>query len=132
MISMQTSNQKASLNPVLKPFWQTKARNKVLCGGRASSKSWDAAGFAIFLANKYRLRFLCVRQIQNKIQESVYSLLKIQIERFGLKIDLEFWIIKSSIKSLVQNLCFMACGGILMRSNLLNPLTFFGLRKATH
>ena len=84
---MQTLKEKpkASLNPVLKPFWQTKARNKVLYGGRASSKSWDAAGFAIFLANKYRLRFLCVRQIQNKIQESVYSLLKIQIERFGLQ-----------------------------------------------
>lgn len=75
---------KASLNPALKPFWTTKARNKLLIGGRASSKSWDAAGFAVFLANKYKLRFLCVRQLQNKIEESVYSLLKIQIERFGL------------------------------------------------
>lgn len=83
MISMQTS--KASLNPVLRPFWTTKARNKILYGGRASSKSWDAAGMAIFLSNKYKLRFLCVRQLQNKIEESVYSLLKIQIERFGLQ-----------------------------------------------
>ena len=31
------------------------------------------------------LDFLCVRQLQNKIEESVYSLLKIQIERFGLQ-----------------------------------------------
>lgn len=83
MISMQT--KKASLNPVLRPFWTTQARNKILYGGRASSKSWDAAGMAIFLANKYKLRFLCVRQLQNKIEESVYSLLKIQIERFGLQ-----------------------------------------------
>jgi len=29
-----------------------------------------------------KLRFLCTRQFQNKIEESVYTLLKIQIERF--------------------------------------------------
>lgn len=80
---MQTS--KPSLNPALRSFWTTRARNKILYGGRASSKSWDAAGMAIFLANRYKLRFLCVRQLQNKIDESVYSLLKIQIERFGLQ-----------------------------------------------
>ena len=57
----------------------------MLFGGRSSSKSWDAAGFAIFLANKYSLRFCCARQIQNKIEESVYTLLKIQIDRFGLR-----------------------------------------------
>lgn len=75
---------KPTLNPALRPFWAAPARNRVLHGGRASSKSWDAAGFATFLANKYRLRILCTRQFQNKIAESVYSLLKIQIERFGL------------------------------------------------
>lgn len=36
------------------------------------------------MAGKHKLRFLCVRQLQNRIAESVYSLLKIQIERFGL------------------------------------------------
>lgn len=75
---------KATLNPALRPFWMAKARNRVLYGGRASSKSWDAAGFATFLADNYRLRILCVRQFQNKIEESVYTLLKTQIERFGL------------------------------------------------
>lgn len=80
---MQTS--KPSLNPALREFWTTRARNKILYGGRASSKSWDAAGMAIYLSNRYKLRFLCVRQLQNKIEESVYSLLKIQIERFGLQ-----------------------------------------------
>lgn len=84
MTSIKTK-PKATLNPALRPFWTTKARNKILYGGRASSKSWDAAGIAIYLANKYNLRFLCVRQIQNKIEQSVYALLKIQIERFGLQ-----------------------------------------------
>ena len=85
-------NQGPTLNPVLKPFWLAKRndrgesiRNRVLYGGRASSKSWDAAGFAIYLACNLKIRVLCARQFQNKIEESVYSLLKIQIERFGLK-----------------------------------------------
>lgn len=80
-----TTLSRPSLNPVLRPFWETRSRNKVLYGGRSSSKSWDAAGHAIRLADNYRLRFLCVRQLQNKIEESVYTLLKIQIERFGLR-----------------------------------------------
>lgn len=81
-----------TLNPVLRPFWTArtnergeKIRNRILYGGRSSSKSWDAAAFAIFLACNYRLRILCARQFQNKIEESVYTLLKIQIERFGLR-----------------------------------------------
>lgn len=85
MIFMQKCMKKASLNPNLRDFWMTQSRNKVLYGGRASSKSWDAAGHAIRLADRYSLKFLCVRQIQNKIDESVYALLKIQIDRFNLR-----------------------------------------------
>ncbi|KPA87301.1 phage terminase, large subunit, PBSX family [Pseudomonas asplenii] len=73
-----------TLNPALRDFWQAPARNRVLHGGRGSSKSWDAAGFAVYLASNYKLKFLCTRQFQNKIEESVYSLLKGQIDRFGL------------------------------------------------
>lgn len=73
-----------TLNPALRPFWAQRARNRVLYGGRSSSKSWDAAGRAIYFADNAKLRILCVRQFQNKISESVYTLLKIQIERFGL------------------------------------------------
>lgn len=76
-----------SLNPNLRNFWAKRARNRVLYGGRSSSKSWDAAGNAIAIAQMCKVKFLCVRQFQNKIEESVYSLLKIQIERFGLQND---------------------------------------------
>jgi len=75
---------KPTLNPALREFWKAKARNRVLIGGRASSKSWDAAGMATYFADNSKLRVLCVRQFQNRISESVYALLKIQIERFGL------------------------------------------------
>lgn len=81
-----------TLNPVLADFWLAptnargeSVRNRVLYGGRASSKSWDAAGFAIFLATQCKIKVLCARQFQNKIEESVYSLLVTQIERFGLQ-----------------------------------------------
>jgi len=82
--------EKASLNPALKDFWKAPARYRVLYGGRSSSKSWDAAGFAIFLACNYKIRFLCARQFQNKIAESVYTLLKIQAERFGIDHEFKF------------------------------------------
>jgi phage terminase large subunit len=84
-----------TLNPALREFWLTPARNRVLYGGRSSSKSWDAAGFAIFLASNFKVRFLCTRQFQNKIEESVYTLLKIQIHRFGLQA--EFTILNNKI-----------------------------------
>ena len=84
MSSTAIALQAPTLNPVLKDFWLTPARNRVLYGGRSSSKSWDAAGFAIFLSNSCKIRVLCTRQFQNKIEESVYTLLKVQIARFGL------------------------------------------------
>jgi phage terminase large subunit len=71
------------LNPALRSFWNAAATGRVLYGGRISSKSTDAAGNALLLAKSARLRFLCARQFQNKIAESVYTLLKLQMDRFG-------------------------------------------------
>ena len=76
---------KPTLNPALKSFWKQKARTKVIYGGRASSKTWDAAGVAVALSKNYTMKFLCTRQFQNRITESVYTVIKTQIERFGLK-----------------------------------------------
>ena len=91
-----TKNSTPTVNPNLKAFWKTKADTKVLKGGRASSKTWECAIFSIYLASKYPAKFLCVRQFQNKISESVYAILVIQIERFGLSDQFE--ILKSTIK----------------------------------
>lgn len=98
----------ATLNPALEDFWKAPARNRILYGGRASSKSWDAAGFAIYLANTYKLRFLCARQIQNKIEESVYTLLKTQINRFGLQAN--FTVLKNKIINNVTGTEFVFYG----------------------
>ena len=77
----------AIMNPNLKDFWITPSRFKVLYGGRDSSKSCDAAANAIRLANSLKLKFLCTRMFQNRIEESVYTLLKEQIHRFGFAKD---------------------------------------------
>jgi len=95
----------ASLNPALKDFWFKggkpapenfiRCRHRVLYGGRASSKSYEFAGMAANLAQQYQTRFLCVRRYQNKIKESVYTLIKDQIERFGMP---DFNVMASSIE----------------------------------
>ena len=50
---------------------------------------------AVAIAQSCRVRILCTRHFQNKIEESVYTLLKIQIKRFGLEDD--FQILKNKI-----------------------------------
>ena len=81
------SESVAIMNPNLKDFWTTPSRFKVLYGGRDSTKSWDAAANAIRLANSLPLKFLCTRMFQNRIEESVYTLLIHQINRFGFQDD---------------------------------------------
>ena len=71
-------------------WWRVRARNYVLHGGRASGKSWAAAHFCIFLATHFKVRFLCVRQFQNSIKESVYTLLKDRVESRGLREYFDF------------------------------------------
>lgn len=86
----------AKMNPALRSFWTTKADIKILKGGRASSKTRDTAGMAVFLASNYTVKFLCLRQFQNRISESVYAVLKIRIEEMGL-LD-EFELLQSVIR----------------------------------
>jgi phage terminase large subunit len=81
----------ASLNPTLQDFWFDgdpcpenfiKVRNRVLYGGRMSSKSWEFAGMAQSIGAQYKTRFLCVRRFQSKIKDSVYTLINAQINNF--------------------------------------------------
>lgn len=88
----------ASMNPYLRNFWATPSRGKVLHGGRMSSKSWDTAANLVRILQTVKVRVLCTRMFQNKIDESVYALIKSQVERFGLSHKFEFQ--KSKIKCL--------------------------------
>lgn len=71
------------LNPALKSFWQTRKPYKLLKGGRFSSKTQDAGGMAAYLARNYSVRFLCLRQFQNRITDSVYTVVRDKIEAAG-------------------------------------------------
>ena len=75
--------QKITPNPKLKDFWAENTRYKILYGGRNSSKSWEMAINALFIAGRMQARILCTRMYQNRIEESVYTLLKKLIEVQG-------------------------------------------------
>lgn len=87
--------QMALFNPNLEGFFESDYRNYVLHGGRMSSKTHHAAGTAVFIASRYKIRFLCIRQFQNKIADSVYTVLCNKISE--AKMDDEFAILNNSI-----------------------------------
>lgn len=84
------------LNPNLKEFWSTRKPYKLLKGGRFSSKTQDAAGMAAYIARNYSVRFLCIRQFQNRITDSVYTVIKDKIEAAGWADEFDIGV--SSIK----------------------------------
>lgn len=103
-----TLSQMYQLNPNLKQFWRTRKPYKLLKGGRFSSKTQDAAGMAAFLARNYSVKFLCIRQFQNRIADSVYTVIKEKIEAAGW--ESEFDIGVSTIKHKVTGSEFLFYG----------------------
>lgn len=61
------------------------SRYKAMHGGRMGLKSWGFARVGIILAAAHRVRFLCCREFQNSIVESVHHTLVTQIEELGLE-----------------------------------------------
>lgn len=98
----------ALMNPNLRDFWATKSRYKVLTGGRGSSKSHDACARLTYLTRNYRLKILAVRQFQNRIEDSVYTLIKDKIEAFNYQSD--FKILNNRIFSTTTDSEFLFYG----------------------
>ncbi len=77
-------------NPALYDFWEEVFLGSVdiavLHGGRSSSKTRDTACQLVRLINHLtvKMRILCIRRFQNRIQESVYTELKWAINHLGL------------------------------------------------
>lgn len=110
------------LNPALAGYFETPGiRNYVLHGGRASSKTMHTAGFCIFLACNYRVKFLCVRRFQAKIADSVKSVLEHCIYAAGLQE--EFDITESEIRHKGTGSTFSFFG---IERNLREIKGFFG------
>ncbi len=68
------------LKPLFQPF-----PYKIVHGGRGSSKSWSFCRALLAIGTTKPLFILCVREIQNSIDESVYKLLCDQITLMGLE-----------------------------------------------
>lgn len=60
------------------------ARYKVLHGGRGGAKSWGVARALLLRGVAKPMRWLCAREYQNSIDESVHQLLSDQIANLGL------------------------------------------------
>jgi phage terminase large subunit len=64
----------------LEPFLTKQKRFKVLYGGRGSTKSIGVASIATSQAKDYGEKTLCLREVQNTIEDSVHALLVDQIK----------------------------------------------------
>lgn len=67
------------LNRLFEPY-----RYKVAYGGRGSAKSWSFARALLIKGAAGTLRWLCAREVQNSIKQSVHQLLSDQINELGL------------------------------------------------
>ncbi len=74
-----------------KPVVSTRKRYKVLWGGRGAGRSWNIARSYLLMGAGLLpgiasppLRFLCARELQNSIADSVHRLLADQITNLGL------------------------------------------------
>lgn len=78
-------------NPALFDFWEKVFFGEndiaVLHGGRSSSKTRDTACQLVRMVNHVgvKMRVMCIRRFQNRIQESVYTELKWAIGHLGLQ-----------------------------------------------
>jgi phage terminase large subunit len=82
--------------PKLKPIFSSQHRFIDLYGGRGSSKSWSIGSLFIINGYQQKKRYLCTREYQNTIKESVHRLLADTIQRFEL--DTFYKITDDSIK----------------------------------
>lgn len=96
------------MNPNLRNFWATKSRYKTLTGGRGSSKSHDACARLTYLTKNFKLKVMAVRQFQNRIEDSVYTLIKDKIDAFGYQND--FKVLNNKIHSISTGSEFLFYG----------------------
>lgn len=83
-------------------------RYKVAYGGRGSGKSWTIARLLIEIARRSPSRFLCARELQNSISDSVIQLLADTIERYDYQA--EFDVQKNKIYNLKTGAIFLFYG----------------------
>ena len=94
--------------PALNNVWTTPSRYKVLYGGRASGKSYAASIHLMMSSRAVTLNILCLRQLQNSIRQSVYTLIKDLVYTYGYQDEFQFTI--SEIRHLKTGSVFKFMG----------------------
>jgi phage terminase large subunit len=69
---------------VFQPAWSSEPRYIGLRGGRGSGKSHDRAADLVIRAAQKTLRWVCIREVQRSLDQSVKRLLEDKIEAYGL------------------------------------------------
>lgn len=76
---------KLQVSEKLRPILTKKQRYIIIVGGRGSGKSQGVADVCLMHSQVMALKIGCGRQFQNSIDDSVYALLKAEIENLGLQ-----------------------------------------------
>lgn len=113
----------AAFKPLYRP-----ARYKVYWGGRGAAKSWAFADAFITLGVGGRYRFLCARELQVSIADSVHKLLADRIAARGLD---EFFRVTdtATYRPPARNIFSVACATTWRRSRALKGWTMCGSRR---
>ncbi len=99
-------------------------RYKVLYGGRAAARSWTFARLGLLEAAQLPIRFLCCREIQNSIRDSVHRLLTDQIDLLQLP---GFRVLEKEIRHTVTGSLFVFEG---LRYNVNRIKSYEGIERA--
>jgi phage terminase large subunit len=89
----------------LEPIFDPK-RYKVIYGGRGGGRSWGVGRYCLIVGAKERRRFLCTREVQKSIKDSVHRLLSDQIS--GLGLDKFYEVLDTEIRGLNGSLFLFA------------------------
>ena len=121
-MSLQTAISRAEFPAKLEClFVPENSRYRVLYGGRGGSKSWNVARALLVKGAKSPMRFLCAREFQTSIKDSVHKLLTDQI--FALGLESFYEITQSSIRG--KNGTEFAFVGL--KNNIANIKSFEGV-----
>lgn len=74
-----------TLPPKLLPLIKKEKRYKIVIGGRGSGKSMSAVDICLMDCQTKGIKTACFREYQSSIRQSVYTLIKEEIERLGIK-----------------------------------------------
>ncbi len=99
-------------------------RYKVLYGGRGAARSWTFARLGLLEAAQRKVRFLCCREIQNSIRDSVHRLLTDQIDLLQLP---GFRVLEKEIRHTVTGSLFVFEG---LRYNVNRIKSYEGVERA--